>query len=103
MFTSRHTFHVHAPSSCLFPRTTTNQHDAHGRMGLLSWTASTAAKQAALMALLLSIPGLWWTYSGLTEADLEDPAKLASAHVLISLGFAWFIAGVAYKVGQMSR
>lgn len=65
---------------------------------MLSWIASTAAKQAALMALMASLPGMWWAYSGLTEADLEDPAKFATAHVLLSLGLALFVAGLAYKV-----
>lgn len=50
------------------------------------------------MALMASLPGMWWAYSGLTEADLEDPAKFATAHVLLSLGLALFVAGLAYKV-----
>lgn len=70
----------------------------HRPYKMLSWLASTAAKQAALMALLASLPGMWWTYSGLTEADLEDPAKFATAHVLLSLGLALLVAGLAYKV-----
>ena len=67
-------------------------------MGIISWVAKTATKQAVLMALLASLPGMWWTYSGLTEADLEDPAKFATAHVLISLGLTLLVAGMAYKV-----
>lgn len=67
-------------------------------MDVLSWIASTAAKQAVLMALLASLPGLWWTYSGLTEDDLDDPAKFASSHVLLSLGLCLLVAGLAYKV-----
>lgn len=35
--------------------------------------------------------------AGLTEEDLADPAKFASAHVMLSLGAALFIAGLAYK------